>query len=705
MIKLQYIFIYLLTSIIISSQAFSQWTIQQYWPYYQDSYFISGTSTGYLLCDNSTVRKTTNGGASWENQQTSSTGYFLDIFFMNTATGWTVGQNGIIRVTTNGGMNWNSQNSGTSYDLHSVNFANANTGFIATQSGVLKTTNGGINWGLSSINPVLFRAVAFKDVNTGIICGHSGYAYTTTNSGLNWTLSTTGTSEILENLVYTELSTFYAGTSGGKILKTTNSGTNWQIITTGNTEQIASLNFSNALTGYFCSDNGKIYKTTNSGVNWVNVYNNSLLTLSSVGSFSAGGSGVIVSGYNGILLKSTDYGSNWNVIDGYPNSDAIGALSFVNSLTGYGADYNGLIYKTTNSGANWLVISTFTDCYFYKMNFVNITTGFVTGDSTDGPAIWKTTNSGLSWLRKDAPNYSELYCVYFVNENTGFACGGNQADSGPELIKTTNAGNNWSVLYKTSSQINDIYFIDVNTGWGCSDDGKIYKTSNSGTNWTVYTTPASGYLNSVHFVNNSTGYVCGEDGVVIKSVNSGMNWSLILPGTISNLNSVKFGNASNGCVVGENGTRFITTNGGNSWINHQENIGADLISAYFSTASVVYTAGYYGIISNYDLSLVNINANQNEEPSGFVLQQNYPNPFNPVTNIDFTIPQTGNIELVIYDLKGSLVKTIAAGNYSIGNHSLDINLSAYSSGVYFYTLIFKTDSKIYRDTKKMILIK
>lgn len=602
-------------------------------------------------------------------------------------------------------MNWNSQNPGTSYDLHSVHFVNSYTGFAATQGGVLKTTNGGTNWVLSSINPVLFRAVTFKDSNTGIISGHSGYAYTTTNSGLNWILNTTSTSEILEKLVYTESSTFYSGTSGGKILKTTNADTNWQIITTGNTDRIASLNFSNSSTGYFCTNSGKIYKTTNSGINWANIYNNSLLTLSSVSSFSAGGSGVIVSGHNGILLKSTNYGSNWNVADGYPNSDAIGALSFVNSLTGYGADYNGLIYKTTNSGVNWLVSNIFTDCYFYKMNFVSLTTGFVSGDSTEGPAVWKTTNSGASWHRKDAQDYSELYGTYFVNENTGFACGGNNADSGPEIIKTTNAGNNWSILFKTNSRINDLYFIDINSGWGCSEDGRIYRTTNSGNNWTVYTTPVSGYLSSVHFINNTTGYVCGEDGVVMKSSNSGINWNSSLPGTINNLNSIKFGSALNGCVVGENGTRYITTNGGSNWINHQDITGANLNTVYFSTASVVYTAGYYSLISNFDLSLVNINANQNELPSGFVLEQNYPNPFNPVTNINFTIPQSGNIELLIYDIKGSLLKTAASGKYSAGKHSLVLNLSEYSSGVYFYTVILKKDSEILRDTKKMILVK
>ena len=109
----------------ITSNIHSQWSIQQYWPYYIDAFYFSGTSTGYMVTDNSVIRKTTNGGLNWENQDPNSTLYFMDIFFSNTNSGWAVGNSGVIRATTNGGQSWFSQSSGTPNDLQSVFFVNS----------------------------------------------------------------------------------------------------------------------------------------------------------------------------------------------------------------------------------------------------------------------------------------------------------------------------------------------------------------------------------------------------------------------------------------------------------------------------------------------------------------------------------------------------------------------------------------------------
>ena len=37
-------------------------------------------------------------------------------------------------------------------------------------------------------------------------------------------------------------------------------------------------------------------------------------------------------------------------------------------------------------------------------------------------------------------------------------------------------------------------------------------------------------------------------------------------------------------------------------------------------------------------------------PKEFLLSQNYPNPFNPITSIDYNIPTSGHIEIILYDI-------------------------------------------------------
>jgi tetratricopeptide (TPR) repeat protein len=87
--------------------------------------------------------------------------------------------------------------------------------------------------------------------------------------------------------------------------------------------------------------------------------------------------------------------------------------------------------------------------------------------------------------------------------------------------------------------------------------------------------------------------------------------------------------------------------------------------------------------------------------AGFALLENYPNPFNPTTNITFTLPQKSNVKLVVYDVLGKEVATLANSNYEAGKYSFTFNGSNLASGMYFYTLT--TSQGII--TKKMMLVK
>jgi len=88
------------------------------------------------------------------------------------------------------------------------------------------------------------------------------------------------------------------------------------------------------------------------------------------------------------------------------------------------------------------------------------------------------------------------------------------------------------------------------------------------------------------------------------------------------------------------------------------------------------------------------------------LNHNYPNPFNPSTTISFDLAQAGEVKLRIFNVKGQLVKTLANGNFTPGNHKAvwdgkDTNNRNVASGVYFYRL----ETKGFTQTRKMLMIK
>jgi hypothetical protein len=89
------------------------------------------------------------------------------------------------------------------------------------------------------------------------------------------------------------------------------------------------------------------------------------------------------------------------------------------------------------------------------------------------------------------------------------------------------------------------------------------------------------------------------------------------------------------------------------------------------------------------------------DPTYFEISQNYPNPFNPTTSIDFSISQSGRVNLSIFNSIGQEVETLIDNEMTAGDHQVTFNATNLPSGVYFYKL--QVDN--YVDVKKMILIR
>lgn len=68
--------------------------------------------------------------------------------------------------------------------------------------------------------------------------------------------------------------------------------------------------------------------------------------------------------------------------------------------------------------------------------------------------------------------------------------------------------------------------------------------------------------------------------------------------------------------------------------------------------------------------------------------KSYPNPANSKNIIDFTIPTTGKVTLLLYDLQGNLIETLISNQVlSAGHHSKYFNTTHLKSGMYTYRLI------------------
>ena len=88
-------------------------------------------------------------------------------------------------------------------------------------------------------------------------------------------------------------------------------------------------------------------------------------------------------------------------------------------------------------------------------------------------------------------------------------------------------------------------------------------------------------------------------------------------------------------------------------------------------------------------------------PASYYISQNFPNPFNPSTKIKYSIPQSSNVVIKVFDILGSEIETLVNEEKPSGTYVITWYAENLPSGIYFYRL----QAGSFIETKKMILIK
>jgi len=92
---------------------------------------------------------------------------------------------------------------------------------------------------------------------------------------------------------------------------------------------------------------------------------------------------------------------------------------------------------------------------------------------------------------------------------------------------------------------------------------------------------------------------------------------------------------------------------------------------------------------------------ENQLPVVFSMEQNYPNPFNPSTKIKYSVPQSSNVVIKVFDILGNEVETLINEEKAIGTYELTWYAENLPSGIYFYRL----QTGDFVETKKMVFMK
>src|SRR5262249_5953928 len=77
--------------------------------------------------------------------------------------------------------------------------------------------------------------------------------------------------------------------------------------------------------------------------------------------------------------------------------------------------------------------------------------------------------------------------------------------------------------------------------------------------------PAVPNLNDLVFLNDQSGWVVGTGGTILHTANGGASWQRQESGTTSELHAIKFVDAKYGWIVGAEATVLRTKDGGKTW--------------------------------------------------------------------------------------------------------------------------------------------
>lgn len=603
-------------------------------------------TTGWIVGEYGTLLKTTNGGTSWDTIPTYRDTHFYAVNFTDTQVGWIGGADGLLLKSTNGGLNWQQQYIPTTGNVSKIQFLDQNVGYALGAGLLFKTTDGGNSWQAVNLpESIVVNSISFVDADFGwIVLGKN--IYKTENGGNSWNLQRSFSQfQYVGTIFAFDRSrvwvTYFQDQNYSSVIRSTDGGLTWAATDFPIAAYHPSLSyfavkellFTDTQTGYAVGrmysrfyafagiNSGSVFKTSDGGKTWILLYDNPFYADPTDISFSSQSQGTIV-GSNGILLTITNTNT---IVSPYPSRTFLPLKSIAATIEKVFAV--GGVYRIYESGPHpdskevslvssdagyWTKME---KGFGYTLNQVKFKTNLF-GWKAGYHTLSTTHDGGNTWqsLLNPGPPLSFNYSVekaYFTGDTTGFylikstfsdAVAGLNGFSG-----TTRTFPNIPYIDPsdpTSTGMLDLQFIDDNTGFITTSNGKLIKTTDGGTSWSVLLVRANTALNRCYFVTAQIGWVVGENGLIMKTTNGGQSWTTQNSGSSVTWRGIYFLSAQEGYVVGTQGTLAKTSDGGNSWVSIVTNTRNALNDITFTTRDKGYIVGDAGTILAFNPTLL-----------------------------------------------------------------------------------------------------
>ena len=377
------------------------------------------------------------------------------------------------------------------------------------------------------------------------------------------------------------------------------------------------------------------------------------------------------------------------------STNALNAVSFTGKRWGWMAGTSTLS-RTTDGGATWTNLPTRPVNTLYGVSATDSLHCWCIGSG----AVYRTTDGGATWETSflTVAGGGRLYALQMLSGTTGWITG-----AGGTLYKTTNGGDNWTLVSSgTSRVVRGISFSNPSYGWLAGEGGTIGQTTDGGNNWTIWTFSDTLAFHAITFTDSLNGYAVGRYGRAYRTTNGGALWLPRAIPTRSHLNAVAFSGRDTGWVAGDEGTILRTTDAGTTWTGSLSGTMQNLKGIAVVDGQTQWIAGNAGTALRSPILLpTSVPGNIDGLASSFSLAQNFPNPFNPSSAIRYQISEFTNVRLAVYDLLGREVALLVGEMKQAGTYTVRFDATGLASGMYLYRLIAGS----FVETRNMIVLK
>jgi hypothetical protein len=189
------------------------------------------------------------------------------------------------------------------------------------------------------------------------------------------------------------------------------------------------------------------------------------------------------------------------------------------------------------------------------------------GTTTSSLAAPSTTSSpraedqAASEAEGRCSNYRLHYAEVAFKETHGLVLNSSVYDHRPTglIARTPDAGETWSVAYKSATAIRDVQWIDGKRAVAAAQEG-LLASSDAGGRWEVVG-PRSD-LCRLAFLSASSGFALDTEGRVLRTADGGTSFTAVDIGV--DADDIVFSDARHGWVAGANGI-VATVDGGRTW--------------------------------------------------------------------------------------------------------------------------------------------